>query len=141
VSGISSDTEGGSLTCPNAPPDAGSALFGVVQAHGQVAYLSPIIPVTTALIEELKSKGVPIENRFRFTGPCMADHCEQWRTDRCALADAVIADIGGGNTDTLLPHCGIRASCRWFFQHRQAACGGCPIVIRKPAILYEGIQE
>lgn len=144
MSGISSDTDHRSLTCPNAPPEVGSALFGIFLDNGCVAYISPSIPVTTVLLKELCTKSIPIENRLRFSGPCMGKSCQQWRKDRCSLVDAVVAnpdvaDASLGNAEiSALPHCGIRASCRWFAQHQQAACSHCPSVIRKPAVLYEG---
>ncbi|MDD5366640.1 MAG: hypothetical protein PHR30_14980 [Gallionellaceae bacterium] len=126
------------LTCPNAPPEVGAALFGIVQGDGKVAYLSPNIPVSDGLLVALENKNIPIENRLRFSGPCMAERCIQWQTDRCSLADKVVADLGDSGTEhSKLPHCGIRATCRWFAQHKQVACGGCPTVIRKPEELYQ----
>ncbi len=132
MSSRSGDSDAGCLSCPSAPPEEGAALFGIVQELGRIAYISPAIPVSTTLLRALHSHQVEIENRFRFTGPCMGERCEQWRSDRCSLVDAVVADTAAPEKPELA-QCGIRATCRWFAQHRQAACAGCPSVIRKPA--------
>lgn len=124
-------------TCPSAPAEPGSVLLGMVVAPGQVAYLSPSIPVTTELLDALTQSGVPIENRMRFAGTCMEHGCIQWSGDsgggRCGLADRAIAalSIASGLAD--LPKCGIRSTCRWFAQHQAKACAACPEVIRRPA--------
>jgi hypothetical protein len=36
-------------TCPSAPADEGAVFFGVIVRTGEVAYISPNIPVTPAL--------------------------------------------------------------------------------------------
>jgi hypothetical protein len=124
-------------TCPSAPAEPGSALMGMVIAPGQVAYLSPTVPVTTELLDELKASGVPIENRMRFAGACMERGCVQWSAEsgggRCGLVDRALAalSITSGLDD--LPKCGIRLTCRWFYQHQAKACAACPEVIRRPA--------
>ncbi len=102
-----------------------------MQEQGRLAYISPAIPVSSTLIRALHSHQVEIENRFRFTGPCSGERCAQWRAGRCALADAVVADTAAA--DPSMPQCGIRASCRWFAQHREAVCLGCQSVVRKLA--------
>jgi hypothetical protein len=124
-------------TCPSAPAEPGSVLLGMVVAPGQVAYLSPSIPVTPELLAELTQSGIPIENRMRFACTCMERVCRQWTDDssggRCGLADRAIAamSITSGLDD--LPKCGIRSTCRWFAQHQSKACAACPEVIRRPA--------
>ncbi len=131
-----------SYTCPSAPPEVGTALFGIVQEPGVVAYISPGIPTTPAMINELQARGIAVENRLRFAGPCMAERCIQWKNDRCSLVDALVADSRGGSVNLSgLPQCGIRATCRWFAQHGQAACASCANVIRKPASGYGGNAE
>jgi len=78
-------------TCPSAPPEPGSALLGVVMGPRQVAYLNPGIPATQEMIDSLVSSGIPIENRVRFSGPCMEHRCVQWAgkpgAGRCGLID------------------------------------------------------
>jgi len=61
----------GSTTCPSAAAEPGSALFGVVAAKGQVAYITPNVPVTKELLAILGQSGVPVENRLRFSGASM----------------------------------------------------------------------
>jgi hypothetical protein len=122
-------------TCPSAAPEPGSVLFGMVVAPGEVAYLSPNIPVTPQLLADLARNNVPIENRARFASPCMEGHCVQWtggEGGRCGLADRAIAalSITSGRED--LPKCGIRSTCRWFAQYQAKACAACPEVIRRP---------
>jgi hypothetical protein len=122
--------------CPSAPAEPGSALFGVVAAKGQVAYLTPKVPVTNELLTILGQSGVPIENRLRFSGPCMEHHCVQWKgaagSGRCGLVDHAIETLHIESDAENLPQCDIRQSCRWFAQHKRKACAACPEVIRRP---------
>lgn len=124
-------------TCPSAPPEAGSSLLGVVTAPGQVTYLTPAIPATQEMIEKLGGTGIPIENRMRFSGPCMEHHCVQWTgapgDGRCGLIDHALDALRVEESTADLPRCAIRASCRWYEQHKRAACAVCPEVIRRPA--------
>ena len=124
-------------TCPSAPPEPGSTLLGVVIGPGQVAYLNPGIPATQEMIESLGSNGIAIENRMRFSGPCMEHRCVQWAgepgTGRCGLIDHALDALRVDQDAAPLPHCSIRATCRWFAQHARAACAACPEVIRRPA--------
>jgi hypothetical protein len=124
-------------TCPSAPPEPGSTLLGVVTAPGQVAYLNPGIPATAALIENLTDVGVPIENRLRFSGSCMEHACVQWAgqpgAGRCGLIDRALEALSVTEGTETLPHCSIRATCRWYAQHKRAACAVCPQIVRRPA--------
>src|SRR5271167_2099100 len=110
-------------TCPSAPVEPGSALFGIVAAKGQIAYLTPNVPVTPELLVILGEGGVPIENRLRFAGPCMEHRCVQWKGEagvgRCGLIDHAIDSLGITSGAESLPQCGIRASCRWFAQYNR----------------------
>lgn len=123
-------------TCPSGPPEPGSVLLGMVVAPGQVAYLSPGIPVTAELLDGLTQSGIPIENRMRFSCKCMEHSCEQWSGDgsggRCGLVDRAIAALAITSGPDELPRCGIRATCRWYAQHKAKACAACPEVIRRP---------
>jgi hypothetical protein len=124
-------------TCPSAPVEPGSVLFGMVLEPGRVAYLSPSVPATTELLNILAESAIPVENRLRFAGRCFERGCVQWVDGggggRCGLADRAIAalSITSGLAD--LPKCGIRATCRWYAQHKAKACAACPEVIRRPA--------
>ena len=119
------------LTCPSAPPESGSVLLGIVTAKGEIAYLTPHIPVTEDLLATFEKDGVPPENRLRFAGPCMECRCVQWADSRCGLIDRVVDHFGDREVGSL-PRCGIRPTCRWFAQQGRAACASCPEVVRKP---------
>jgi hypothetical protein len=124
-------------TCPSAPPEPGSALLGVVMGKGQVAYVNPPVPATQDMLDGFAKSGVPIENRMRFSGPCMEHRCVQWvgarGAGRCGLIDHALVDLGITKEAEILPRCSIRATCRWFAQHRRAACAACPEIIRRPS--------
>jgi hypothetical protein len=127
-------------TCPNAPPEPGATVFGVVREAGQIAYISPSIPLTRDLLASYRANGIEVENRLRVAGACDAEACIQWGQGRCTLADKVVADLSPDRMTTAgrdLPSCGIRQTCRWFAQHGIDACQGCAEVIRKPAELYD----
>jgi hypothetical protein len=123
-------------TCPSAPAEPGSALFGVVAAKGQVAYITPKVPVTSELLTILGQSGVPLENRLRFSGPCMEHLCVQWTgapgSGHCGLVDHAIETLHIESAAETLPKCDIRQSCRWFAQRNSHACAACPEVIRRP---------
>ena len=125
-----------SATCPSAPPEPGSALLGIVTAPGQVAYLNPGIPATQEMIDSLAKSGIAIENRLRFSGGCMEHHCVQWAgkpgAGRCGLIDHALEALSTAESLATLPHCSIRGTCRWFAQHKRAACAVCPEIIRRP---------
>lgn len=110
----------------------------MVQAGGQIAYISPSIPLTRDLAMSFQEKHIELENRLRVAGPCSAADCVQWGQGRCSLVDKVVADAALPHTlpSNGLPRCGIRQTCRWFFQHDVRACQACPEVVRKPAQLY-----
>ena len=108
-------------------------LLGIVAARGEIAYITPNLPVTREMLVIFQESGVPPENRLRFAGPCMGDRCVQWAGHRCGLIDRVVDHFGDGDGTAPLPKCGIRATCRWFAQHGRTACASCPEVVRKPA--------
>lgn len=124
-------------TCPSAPPEVGSMLMGVVVGPGEVAYLSPGIPATTNLLNEMETGGIPLENRLRFSGRCLSSMCVHWQGDnitgKCNLIDNALEVLGPIEDAQKLPHCGIRQTCRWFSQHGTEACTVCPRIVRKPA--------
>jgi hypothetical protein len=124
-------------SCPSAPPEPGATLFGIVTAPGQVAYLNPGVPATQDLIDSFAREGVPIENRMRFSGRCMEHRCVQWSgqpgNGRCGLVDRALEALNIMEGPEVLPNCAIRATCRWYAQHKRNACAACPEVIRRPA--------
>jgi hypothetical protein len=123
-------------TCPSAPPEPGSSLLGVVLERGQVAYVNPAVPVTDALLDGMAIQGVPIENRLRFSGPCVEHRCIQWvgapSSGKCGLIDHALSALSVSAPPATLPRCAIRATCRWFEQRGRLACAACPEVIRRP---------
>jgi hypothetical protein len=125
-------------TCPSAPPEPGSALLGIVLAQGQVAYVNPPTPATQEMLDSFAASGIPIENRMRFSGRCMEHRCVQWKGEagagRCGLIDNALVELGITQDAENLPHCAIRATCRWFAQHKRAACAACPEIIRRPSL-------
>jgi hypothetical protein len=111
-----------------------------------VAYLSPNVPVTTELLDELAQSGIPVENRMRFTCACREHLCQQWSGadsgGRCGVVDRAVATLAKSEGLEELPACGIRATCRWFAQHQRKACAACPEVIRRPnEALRDSMQE
>lgn len=129
------DEKNSSRTCPSAPATQGSVLFGVIAKSGQVAYLSPNIPVSATLLRSLEDNAIAAENRLRFAGPCLKHQCVQWRGDsqsgRCGLIDHGIRALNVTSGPDVLPHCGLRSSCRWFSQHGKSACAVCPEIVRR----------
>ncbi|KGW01575.1 hypothetical protein [Burkholderia pseudomallei] len=128
------DAGGASLgTCPSAPVESASAVLGAVMESGTVAYISPKIPISSALLDGLRANGVPLENRVRFLGPCLGGQCAQWAGHRCGLIDAIVKEPAVlAPPEAGLPKCGIRSTCRWYAQHASAACMQCPVVIYEP---------
>lgn len=125
------------FTCPSGPAEAGSVLLGVVAERGELAYISPNVPVTPSLLRNLKIDTAPIENRFRFANACIEHKCVQWKgregVGHCGLIESATKQLERSSPPESLPSCGIRASCRWFAQKGTAACGVCPQIIRRPA--------
>jgi hypothetical protein len=121
-------------TCPSAPPEIGSSLLGIVQDNGSVAYLSPNIKLTQALLDDFSKQGIATGKRLRFSGSCMKEDCVQWEAEHCGLADVAVAMKANlPEANTALPKCGIRDTCRWFFQDKKDACLVCKYVIRDPS--------
>ena len=122
--------------CPSAPPEPGSVLLGIVVEEGHVAYLHPNLPVTDDMLQALDKNGIPKDNRMRFSCSCMKEKCVQWQDTsnfgRCGLIDHAVTVLYQDEKLDQLPHCGIRQHCRWFFQHRLAACSVCPEIVRRP---------
>jgi hypothetical protein len=120
-------------TCPSAPADEGAVFFGVIVRTGEVAYISPNVPVTSALLDAFHTSGIQAENRLRFASRCMEQSCVHWSVDRCGLIDRAVPLLGKPDLTEALPNCGIRGTCRWFSQHGRKACAACPEVVRMPA--------
>jgi hypothetical protein len=55
------------------------------------------------MIDSLVSSGIPIENRMRFSGPCMEHRCVQWAgkagAGRCGPIDHALEALSRGCDD------------------------------------------
>jgi hypothetical protein len=116
------------LACPAAPPHwSRAAAFAVVVGtpeRPELAYLEQPVPVTP----ELLAKALPATPReiFRFSSSCHKDSCPHWTEEgsgRCTLAATVLREFDPVAEE--LPRCGIRKSCRWWYQEGKAACIRC----------------
>lgn len=122
--------------CPSAFCDEGASLLGVMTGSGRLAYLPMPVVVDSAFAARLQEEGRP-ESRYRFTQSCVEGACPQWTGQGCGVIDHLLDDpreTDGSNeeptaADASLPACGIRRTCRWFFQHGASACAICPSVV------------
>jgi hypothetical protein len=106
-------------------------LIGVVEEDGRVANLGTPLPVDAGFLDAAGANGPP-ERRFRFSSRCVEGRCSQWDGSGCSLINRVLGYVmaaGALETPASLPHCAIRASCRWWRQRGAAACAVCPLVI------------
>jgi hypothetical protein len=126
-------------TCPSSACGEGALLLGVMTTGGQLAYVSPPVPVDAEFAEREARRGSP-ERRYRFAGPCREGGCPQWTGQRCAIADLAAdssrssaqagpVSLGLPASRRKLPACGIRHSCRWYFQRGADACAACPLIV------------
>jgi hypothetical protein len=123
-------------TCPSSACGEGALLLGVMTTGGRLAYVNPPVPVDAEFAERETRRGSP-ERRYRFAGPCLEGGCPQWTGQRCAVADmaagaapsAEPVSLGLPTTRRALPACGIRHSCRWYFQRGADACAVCPLIV------------
>ena len=124
-----------SALCPSSPAKDGALLYGIVVGSG-LAYLKTAVPVTA---EDLKDVGERVEDRFRFSLPCLHKGCHNFEHNHCALigrlldkqsaAPAILPQTLSGSVNDL-PECAIRDHCQWFGTEGSAACGVCPTVSR-----------
>ena len=117
-------------TCPSRACGEGALLLGVMTSQGQLAYLHPPVPVDAEFAPREAAGGTP-ERRYRFTGPCIEAGCPQWTGSGCGVADLAAGPVNLGlpASPRRLPACGIRHSCRWYFQRGSAACAVCPLIV------------
>jgi hypothetical protein len=97
---------------------------------GRLAYVQPPTRVDAAFVGSARALGRP-ESRFRFSVPCAEGGCPQWNGHGCAVADKLVEEEGPSVSaePAGLPRCGIRATCRWYFQRGADACAVCPFVV------------
>lgn len=119
-------------TCPSVPAEENAILLAAVAGGGSLAYITPQLPVSREFLAELRDAPVPVEQRFRFAGPCHRSACQHWAASKCGLIDQiveVVEEARGAPDAAELPRCSIRASCRWFEQRGATACAVCPLVV------------
>ncbi|MBI3218422.1 MAG: hypothetical protein HYZ44_02825 [Bacteroidetes bacterium] len=116
-------------TCPSSVAAPGAQLIGVVNSGGIVDILKKPLTLDAAFVEEVQ-KGRSPEQRFRFAGRCVQSGCNQWKSGGCSViqrvTDAMKHDIN--DSEINLPACGIRKTCRWYFQKGKLACAICPLI-------------
>jgi len=122
--------------CPSAVGQEGALLLGVMTPGKRVAFVHPPTRIDAEFAARLRAEGRP-EARFRFSASCAESGCPQWTGHGCWVVDrALDVDRLAETTDavsalqgTQLPACGIRSSCRWFFQRGPEACAVCPLIV------------
>lgn len=123
--------------CPSSPAKEGALLIGVVVGD-TLAFLQPA-PIVTD--EALSQAGGRLEERFRFSLPCLCDTCHNFSEGRCELIHRLLSQQTTDTTLSLertsedlehLPNCPIRSRCQWFGTAGVRACSVCPAV-RYPA--------
>jgi hypothetical protein len=121
---------GAPKTCPSSACGEGALLLGVMTSSGKLAYLNPPVKVDAGFAAQEAARGTP-ERRYRFAGPCLEGGCPQWTGRGCAIADMAAGPVNLGlpASPRTLPACGIRHSCRWYFQRGPAACAVCPLIV------------
>lgn len=120
------------LTCPSAPCAPGATLVGMMGARGEIDYLRTSMQVDADFVATARAEGAP-EARMRFAAPCQEGRCAQWTGQGCGVVAKVLAAVeaqgGLPHPDAALQPCVIRASCRWYSERGQAACGACKYVV------------
>lgn len=118
--------------CPSAPCREGALLNGIVQSDGSVAFLNPALPVNSEFIQIAKQGREP-EKRFRFSAPCAAQRCTNWRSGQCDLIHRICGDLLeqgiSVSAESRRNGCDIQEVCVWFKQLGSAACAACRYVI------------
>jgi hypothetical protein len=118
--------------CPSSRCEEGAVVLGVIDAKGVVGYISPALPVYAEFVNQSCGDG-SLERRFRFAAACQEKGCQNWIEGQCAVIEDALRVAGNipsieGSTESNLPRCSIRRSCRWFAQRGPDACGICPLL-------------
>lgn len=122
-------------TCPSSSREEGAAVLGVMTPGGRLAFVQPPTRIDAEFAEHLRSRsGASPQTRLRFSGPCREKGCPQWTGQGCFVVDHVLGEGRPSAAQPVgkqarLPRCGIRASCRWFFQRGPDACSVCPLIV------------
>jgi hypothetical protein len=120
------------LACPSAPADEGATLLGIVGPSGEIGYVSPLIQIDETFLNAAAG-GRPLEERFRFSQPCVEAKCGFWNGSGCNVIEHVLEQESPAPASSALriPRCSIRPNCRWFHQRGLAACRACRFVVTK----------
>jgi len=118
--------------CPSAQPDLPDArAFAVVDgepdAPRRLTWIEKPVPVTPELLA-LTGDAPPTEV-MRFAARCQEKSCSHFDGRDCRLASRIVAMIDP--VVSSLPHCAIRADCRWYRQEGAAACARCPQIVTR----------
>ncbi len=122
------------LACPSAPALVGSGLLGIVDQQGLVRHVKTPMVISQSFIDAA-TKGPSLEQRFRFTAPCVKGACKQWTGSACGVIDHVMVEMarhaasGYDRMAAALPACTIRARCRWYAERGGDACHVCIHVV------------
>jgi hypothetical protein len=115
------------VQCPSAQPNMpGAAIHGVVDAaSGRIQHLSAPEAVTPELLA-MTAPLLPTQV-LRISAPCQGGACGHFNGTVCTLVDRIVQIMPA--TDSALPFCAIRSSCRWFSQRGRAACMRCDQIV------------
>lgn len=115
------------VQCPSAQPTMlGAVIHGVVDAaSGKIQHLSTPEPVTPELLA-MTAPLLPTQV-LRISAPCQGGACGHFNGTACTLVDRIVQIMPA--SDSSLPYCAIRATCRWFGQRGKAACMRCDQIV------------
>ena len=120
---------GDSVLCPSARPEtAGSMLFGVVGGTVAEPRVMPLAQ-PQRINDEILALSAPVKPTevFRFAAPCATGACEHFKGGQCRLAQRITHALPA--VVEQLPHCVLRANCRWYQQEGKEACFRCPQIV------------
>ncbi len=129
---VDRDTE--VFSCPSSTCEPGVRLIGIVGEDGKVGNLATSLVADEDFVEKTaadQNDGVPAERRFRFSGACAEEKCNQWTGSACGVVGRVMDHLVSQAVETngAMPPCTIRADCRWYHQRGSEACGACVFVV------------
>jgi hypothetical protein len=129
------------LLCPSAQPDwHGAHAIGVVGGSAEAPRVGPLAQ-PLAVTPELLALAEPVmpTEVFRFAAPCIASQCRHFGEGSCRLATKIVRKLEA--VTEALPHCLVRAQCRWFRQEKAEACRRCPQVVTDNALASSAMRE
>lgn len=117
------------ILCPSAPAQAEDArIIGVIDrtANGpRVAYVAGEAPVDNDVLSSMH--GVLIDQVLRTAAKCENGRCAHFDGTDCMLAKRIMQQMEP--SESHLPACSIRRSCRWHQQEGAPACLRCSQVV------------